>query len=169
MGGAESPPASRSSIARASRRSAFPDTAAHGLQLMWRYAYNLQALYETPTLPTHADAAPERRAAAAAIVAAARERGRTVLTEVESKQMLAAYGIPTVETHVAATEDEAVAAAEAIGFPVVLKLHSHTITHKTDVGGVKLNLADAVAVGRAFMKSIARVRRSEPGPGTFRA
>ena len=69
-----------------------------------------------------------------------------MLTEVESKQILAAYGIPTVETRVAATEDEAVAAAEAIGFPVVLKLHSQTITHKTDVGGVQLNLTGAEAV-----------------------
>ena len=54
--------------------------------------------------------------------------------------MLKAYGIPVVETRLAASEDEAVAAAREIGFPVVLKLNSHTITHKTDVGGVKLNL-----------------------------
>ena len=71
-----------------------------------------------------------------------------MLTEFESKRILAAYGIPTVETRIAATEDEAVAAAEAISYPVVLKLHSRTITHKTDVGGVQLNLADADAVRR---------------------
>ena len=64
--------------------------------------------------------------------------------------MLAAYGIPTVETRIAVTEDEAVKAAEEIGFPVVLKLHSLTITHKTDVGGVLLNLRDAEAVRKGF-------------------
>ena len=83
-------------------------------------------------------------------------------TEVESKQILAAYGIPTVETRVATTEDEAVAAAEAIGFPVVLKLHSETITHKTDVGGVQLNLTGAEAVRRAYRaieSAVGRARR----------
>ena len=89
------------------------------------------------------------------IIAAARAAGRTLLTEFESKQVLAAYGIPTVETRVAATADEAVAAAEAIGYPVVLKLHSETITHKTDVGGVILNLATPP-------RSAARMTRSAP-------
>ena len=64
--------------------------------------------------------------------------------------MLAAYGIPTVPTRIAASVDEAVKCATAIGYPVVLKLHSHTITHKTDVGGVQLNIADAEAVRRAY-------------------
>jgi len=64
--------------------------------------------------------------------------------------VLAAYVIPTIETRVAATADGAVAAAEAIGYPVVLKLHSETITHKTDVGGVALNLETAAAVRRAY-------------------
>ncbi len=76
----------------------------------------------------------------AEIIAAARAEGRTILAESESKALLAAYGIPITETRIARTMDEAVAAADAIGYPVVLKLFSHTITHKTDVGGVKLNL-----------------------------
>ncbi len=94
-----------------------------------------------------------------AIVAAARAEGRTVLTEAESKQILAAYGIPTVETLVAATEDAAVTAALAIGFPVVLKLHSKTITHKTDVGGVQLNLTSTEAVRDAYRAIESAVRR----------
>jgi acetyltransferase len=73
-----------------------------------------------------------------------------LLTEYESKQLLNKYGIPTVETRLAITVEEAVAAAVEIGYPVVLKLHSLTITHKTDVGGVKLNLANAAAVREAF-------------------
>ena len=73
-----------------------------------------------------------------------------MLTEYESKQLLSAYGIPTVPTFIAKDPVEAVKIADRIGYPVVLKLHSETITHKTDVGGVQLNLADAAAVRRAF-------------------
>jgi acetyltransferase len=63
---------------------------------------------------------------------------------------LACYGIPTVDTRIAKSKEEAVKAADAIGYPVVLKIHSETITHKTDVGGVQLNLADAKAVKAAY-------------------
>ena len=76
--------------------------------------------------------------------------GRTILTEFESKKLLAAYGIPTVETHIALTESDAVKQAARLGFPVVLKLYSETITHKTDVGGVQLNLRTASAVRQAW-------------------
>ncbi len=71
--------------------------------------------------------------------------------------MLAAYRIPTVETHLEVNEDAAVRTAERLGYPVVLKLHSETITHKTDVGGVQLNLPDADAVRRAFRAIAAAV------------
>jgi acetyltransferase len=85
-----------------------------------------------------------------AIIQKVRQAGRTILTEFESKQLLNAYGIPTVETHIARSEDEAVKLADRIGFPVVLKLFSETITHKTDVGGVQLNLRTAAAVRKAW-------------------
>ena len=133
---------------------------------MWRSTYNLRGLYETPTLPGGSDDVASRRAKAEAIGRAARQAGRTVLTEFESKQLLAAYGIPTVETRVARNEDEAAAAADAIGYPVVLKLFSETITHKTDVGGVQLNLADADAVRRAS-RAIDDAVRQKVGPGHF--
>lgn len=126
----------------------YPDTAARAFVYMYRYADNLRALYETPMFAEESENID--RVKAAGIVDAVRKAGRTILTEYESKQVLTAYSIPTVETRIAATEDEAVAAAEAIGLPVVLKLHSETITHKTDVGGVMLNLKDADAVRRAF-------------------
>jgi acetyltransferase len=73
-----------------------------------------------------------------------------VLTELESKQILSHYGIPTVETRVAKNEDEAVKHASEIGYPIVLKVFSETITHKSDVGGVKLNLHDEQSVRSAF-------------------
>ena len=127
----------------------YPDTAARMFDYMAQYSDNLRALYETPSLHdddgNHIDSE-----AAASIIERARKSGRTILTEYESKQLLAAYGIPTVETRIAVSEDEAARTAAEIGFPVVLKLHSETITHKTDVGGVQLNLGDAEAVRRAF-------------------
>ncbi len=127
----------------------YPDTAARMFNYMAQYADNLRALYETPALHSSAENHTDSKAAAA-ILERARRSGRTILTEYESKQLLASYGIPTVETRIAVSEDEAARIAAEIGFPVVLKLHSETITHKTDVGGVQLNLADAQAVRRAF-------------------
>jgi acetyltransferase len=89
-------------------------------------------------------------AAARDILHRVRAAGRTLLTEFESKRLLAAGGIPTVETHIARSEDEAVALAEKMGFPVVLKLHSETLTHKTDVGGVQLNIRTVAGVRHSW-------------------
>jgi acetyltransferase len=143
----------------------FPDTAARVFYYMWRYTYNLRGLYETPSLPADANQVVDRQSAQG-IVQRARERGRTLLSEVESKQLLASYGIPCVPTQVAAGEQEAVARAAEIGYPVVLKLHSETVTHKSDVGGVQLNLRDADAVRRAFHAIESGVREKK-GEGHF--
>jgi acetyltransferase len=143
----------------------YPDTAARMFNYMWRYQYNLRTLYETPVLPEAAGSAMNR-AQARQIIAAARLVGRTLLTEVESKQLLGAYGIPVVETRVAGREEAAVACAAAIGYPVVLKLYSRTITHKTDVGGVQLNLTDEAAV-RAAYRAIEESVRTRVGAEHF--
>lgn len=128
----------------------YPDTAARAFNYMWRYSYNLRGLYETPALPEDsADGAPDRKLADQ-IIQKARREGRTLLNEFESKQLLSAYGIPVTRTVIARSEAEAVQAAESIGYPVVVKLYSETITHKTDVGGVRLNLCGPEAVQRAF-------------------
>ncbi len=129
---------------------AYPDTAARVFNSMWQYSKNLKQLYETPILPDDSQGATPERAKVDKLFSGVRESGRTILTEFESKELLAAYHIPTVKTVLAATADEAVAAAKKIGYPVVLKLNSLTITHKTDVGGVVLNLRDADAVRKAF-------------------
>ncbi|MDX2150424.1 MAG: bifunctional acetate--CoA ligase family protein/GNAT family N-acetyltransferase, partial [Bryobacteraceae bacterium] len=126
----------------------YPDTAARAFNNMWRYTYNLRGLYETPVFPS--DENTIDRGAAAALIDAARKAGRTILTEFESKAVLAAYGIPTVDTRIVLSVNEAVQHAESIGYPVVLKLYSETITHKTDVGGVQLNLRSAAAVRDAW-------------------
>jgi acetyltransferase len=127
----------------------YPDQAARVFSYLWRFSDNLKALYETPTLPP---ARAVERDRVHQILSQARQQGRTLLTEVESKEILAAYGIPVVPTRVAASSEAAVEAAEAIGYPVVLKLYSHTLTHKSDVGGVQLNLPDAEAVRRAYQQ-----------------
>lgn len=130
----------------------YPDTAARTFNYMWRFSSNLRSLYETPTFPA---TTPETMAAQEKVrqmLTTVRGSGRALLTEFESKALLAAYGIPTVETRIARSAEEAVAAAEAIGYPVVLKLHSETITHKTDVGGVQLNLHNAPHVTDAFQR-----------------
>jgi acetyltransferase len=127
---------------------AFPDTAVRAFNYMWRYAYNLKGIYETPKLGVGAD--EPNRGRAKEIIDSVKKSGRTILTEYESKKLLEAYGIPTTATEVAETEAEAVKWADKIGYPVVLKLYSLTITHKTDVGGVILNLRDADAVKKAF-------------------
>ena len=127
----------------------YPDTAARAFQYLWSYTDHLRSLYETPSMPDFS-VSSARVMAAGKIIERARAERRTLLDEFESKQVLSAYGIPVVSTTVALTEEEAVEAARSTGFPVVLKLFSKTITHKTDVGGVKLNLTGAAAVGEAF-------------------
>jgi acetate---CoA ligase (ADP-forming) subunit beta len=96
-------------------------------------------------------------------IAAARADGRALLTEVESKQLLHDAGIAVTQARPAADADEAVAAAEEIGFPVVLKIVSTEIAHKSDVGGVALGLADADAVREAYETMMARVAKEAPG------
>jgi acetyltransferase len=136
----------------------YPDTAARMFDYMANYAGILRRLYETPSLAAYSlDRLPDT-GQAKAIIDHARATGRTLLTEYESKQLLAAYRIPTVETRIARSEGEAAQAAEEIGFPVVLKLHSEIITHKTDVGGVKLSLKNADQVRKAYQEIANSVR-----------
>jgi acetyltransferase len=127
----------------------YPDLAARMFNFTWRWADNLRLLYETPSLADEAEGAAALDEARR-IVAGVRGEGRTLLTESESKELLAAYGIPVVETRVAIDIRAAERAAREIGFPVVVKLHSRTVTHKTDVDGVRLNLLDRNAVRAAF-------------------
>ena len=99
----------------------YPDTAARTFMYMWRYTSNLNLLYETPAL-AHGEHAPDRTKAGK-ILDGVRKSKRTLLTEFESKELLAAYRIPTVETRIAKTVEQAAKAAEAIGYPVVPALY----------------------------------------------
>jgi len=127
----------------------YPDAAAQSFVFTWQYASKLRDLYETPAVRRDS-LLDEKRDVAQGILNRVRAGRRTILTEYESKLLLAAYGIPTVRTELATTAAEAVHKAAEIGYPVVLKLHSETITHKTDVGGVKLNLRTVTQVAEAF-------------------
>src|SRR5215467_14564592 len=129
---------------------AYPDTAARAFGYMWSYSEHLRGLYETPAIADTLDGAQARREKAEKLISSVLSKGRTLLTEAESKDLLTLYGIPTVTTRVARTEQEAVEKASQLGYPVVVKLYSETITHKTDVGGVRLNLSSASEVHEAY-------------------
>jgi acetyltransferase len=149
----------------------YPDTAARVFAYMWSYSDNLRGLYETPALAAGPEETPRDTVTAAEIVRRARDVGRTLLTEFESKQVLQAYGIPTVATQVAESEEAAAKCARELGYPVVLKLHSETITHKAQAGGVRLNLTDENAVRRAFgeIESAVREKAGLPAEASAQA
>jgi acetyltransferase len=128
---------------------AYPDDAARLFNLMWRSSYNLQGLYEIPSFSESDNLI--NRDLATNIISYAHQTKRTLLTEYESKQLLEAYAIPTVTTIIAQNIEDAITSAEKTGYPVVMKLHSETITHKTDVGGVKLNLTSPEDIKQAFL------------------
>ena len=97
-----------------------------------------------------------------AIVQKAQGEGRNLLSEIEAKQLLQEAGIDTVDTRLARTKAQAIALAQELGFPIALKIASADISHKTDVGGVKLGLANKKQVGEAYRDIMATVRPKMP-------
>ena len=97
------------------------------------------------------------------IVGAARKEGRVYLTEIESKQILKEAGIATTEIRLAKSKEEAISLSKEMGFPVVLKIVSPDVLHKSDVGGVKLSLGSEQEVGKAFDEIISSIKEHEPG------
>ena len=145
---------------------AYPDTAARAFDYMWSYSSHLRALYETPAMTSSGTDSGARLRKAKKLIDRTLATGRTLLTEVESKELLSLYGIPSVPTRVARTADEAVAYADKLGYPIVLKVYSTTITHKTDVGGVQLDLPNAASVRKAF-RSIQSTVSAKVGKKAF--
>jgi acetyltransferase len=135
-----------------------PNDAIRGFLDVIEYRRNQQLLMETPaSAPSYVTYAPE---AARLVVEARLGNGRDLLTEPESKAVLSAYGIATVETHIARSPDEAAEIAEEMGFPVALKILSDDISHKSDVGGVDLFLSNADVVRAAaedMLKNIGKL------------
>jgi acetyltransferase len=135
----------------------FPESAARALGAMCRHRAWAERSVDEPA-PLAVD-----RARAAAIVERAVSEQRTKLSELESLAMLDAYGIPTAAASLAHDADEAALAATALGFPVALKIVSPNVSHKSDVGGVRLGIATADAAGAAFTAMVESVRAHAPG------
>jgi acetyltransferase len=140
-----------------------PENAVEAFSFLCAHRRNQAQLMQVPAAGA-ADAEqpePDLRAAHAIHERAAGER-RGLLTEHEAKALLAAFRLPVPRSLVAATREQAVAAAGEIGFPAVLKIHSPDITHKSDVGGVRLNLQNAEMVASAFDDMMRHVRALRP-------
>ena len=142
---------------------ACPDTAAKVFTQMWRYSRNLRSMYETPAFAEEIAQAD----VAKALIDRVRQENRTLMTELESQMILGAYGIPTVVSQTATSAEAAVTCAQTIGYPVVVKLWSQTITHKTDAGGVHLNLTSDDAVIAAYEAIRASVAAITTDPAAF--
>jgi acetyltransferase len=142
----------------------YPDEAARAFTYMWQSTHALKTLYETPSVPMDEAGGGPDREKARHIIETARKEGRTLLTEVESKELLGAYGIPVTPMLIAESAEETAEKSKQLGFPVVIKIHSETITHKTDVGGVKLNIKDEEAAKTAYeeiKESVTRLAGAE--------
>jgi acyl-CoA synthetase (NDP forming) len=96
------------------------------------------------------------------ILEEAKRAARTLLTEIESKTVLSQAGIPTVETRLATSGEEAMAIGKKLGFPVAMKIVSPDITHKSDVGGVKLGLKTSKQVKAAYDEILSAVKQKSP-------
>jgi acetyltransferase len=137
-----------------------PDEAVRAFMMLARYRRNQALLLETPGAGV--TISEDAKARARRIVESALREGRTVLTEPEAKSLVALYGIPVAETRIAKTADEAAAHATALGDAVALKILSRDITHKSDVGGVRLELRGAAAVKAAAAEMLSVVRERAP-------
>ena len=137
-----------------------PEEGVRTYVSMYEYARNLDLLYETPAeLPI--DAAPPKNNLKAMLRRVA-SSGRTVLTEEESKRFVKTYGFPVVRQILADDVAEALTAAERIGYPVVLKIVSHDISHKSAVGGVEVGVCSPADLEAAFARIMRRVAKSSP-------
>ena len=137
-----------------------PESGVIGFAALAEYWRAQQLLLEVPP-PLTAEAAPDL-AGALAIAQAAAQAGRTLLTEPESKALLACFGIPVPPTEIAASLADALAAAARLGYPLAMKILSPDIAHKSDVRGVCLNVRDEVELAREFETLLGRVRAARP-------
>ena len=138
-----------------------PTSAVRAFMLHVRHARNQRLLLEIPEAgpaQAHRDLQAARR-----LVETALAEKREWLSEAEAKLLLAAYGIPVVDTRIATPATEAARVADEIGYPVALKILSPDITHKSDIGGVALGLDNTEAVSEAASRMLARVSRFHPG------
>jgi acetyltransferase len=137
-----------------------PEEAVRTYVNMWRYKRHLDQLYETPDeLPAHIAPSKDHLKG---LVKMALGEGRTLLNEAESKDFLMTYGIPVTPAQVAQDPEAAVSMAEKVGYPVVIKIVSPDISHKSDVGGVVMGIDSSAALKGAYEKMIQTVKKRAP-------
>ena len=136
----------------------YPESAVSVFLNMAMYAQNIKLLYETP--PMISKEIHPNKEAAAAFIRSIQAQGRSQLREFESKQLLSYYGIPVAPHKVASTVEEAISSAEEIGYPVVLKVVSPQITHKSDAGGIILNIQSAAEMASAYEQLLKNIAAS---------
>jgi len=137
-----------------------PEQAIRAFMYMYEYSRNLEILQEIPPkLPRTLQFDRQR---AASIIDEASRQQKTVLTEFESKRLLAAYGLPVNRTEVANSAEEAVEKAKEMGYPLVMKILSPDILHKTEANGILLNLRSEAEVFEAFKKIVTGAREYDP-------
>ena len=162
LAGGEQASAGRNRLARSGFPTfPSPESAVRSFHYLYEYQRSLKMLTEVPR-PTGTAIMVDREAARA-LVDGVLGAQRTLMTEFESKSLLSVYGIPVNETYVAESIVQAVQLARQIGYPVVAKIHSHTITHKSDVGGIRLDLRNADDVIDAFNQIQEAVNSRAPG------
>jgi acetyltransferase len=138
----------------------FPEDAIKTYMYMYQYSRHLEELYEEPEdIPLNMGA-PKNYLKI--LTRNARKNGNFMLSEDDSKKLISTYGIESTTTRFAKTADEARMVSVAVGFPVVMKISSPEITHKSDVGGVSLNLKSEKEVTQAFEKMMTDVKQAMP-------
>ncbi len=140
-----------------------PENAVEAFSFVRDYRRNQAQLLEIPSATASSVDWKPDLAAARSIRDAALSQGRELLSESEAKSLLAAFGLPVPRSVIAATRERAIEAAQEIGFPVVIKIHSRDITHKSDVGGVRLDLQNAAMLGSAFDEMMRNVKSDAAG------
>ncbi len=130
-----------------------PDQAMNAMAAL-RELYTIQSMLDKTVVVSD----PKRTSKANEIIARARADGRTALTETEAKQVFSVYGLPITQTRLAKSEDEAVEIAKSIGFPVVMKIISPDIVHKSDAKGVKVNIKDETGVRETYNTILANAK-----------
>lgn len=138
-----------------------PEQAIRAFMTLVHYARNLETLYETPK-DVPLEFVMDREVHRSGFLKDAAQAGPS-LSEALSKELVETYGIPTTRAVLAVSVDEAAEAASRIGYPVALKILSPDITHKTDVGGVALNIRSEAGVRSAHGSMMASVRQKRPG------
>ncbi len=137
-----------------------PENAVKCFMLMYNYSRNLEILHETPSHIPH-EFQPKKNKSQE-LINRVLEDNRTVMTEFEAKQLLANYQIPVIKNGLAKTKEEAIAMAEDFGYPLVMKIASPDILHKTDVGGVILNILNKDEAKAAYLRILKSAKEKAP-------